>query len=221
MNEQVYAAPEFAEPRPLQRWLLNPWADKIFAILALLPFIYPVTMHFKKYFNLGELTFVSELLLLIGTMIFRRKAVRISVNPYYWMLSLVATYWGLLILSVEQHGHRLVSPSIIAPIYACSIFIVFWGRISLGRNIGVLPAQREIVDRGAYRWMRHPIYSAYFLSMIAGALQSYSPFNLSLYSLGIFWFVFRTLAEEDFLIQDSTYAAYVKRVPWRWVPGIL
>jgi protein-S-isoprenylcysteine O-methyltransferase Ste14 len=85
----------------------------------------------------------------------------------------------------------------------------------------VLPAQREIVDRGAYRWMRHPIYSAYFLSMIAGALQSYSPFNLSLYSLGIFWFVFRTLAEEDFLIQDSTYAAYVKRVPWRWVPGIL
>jgi len=84
----------------------------------------------------------------------------------------------------------------------------------------MIPAQRQIVERGAYRWMRHPIYTAYFLSMIAGALDSYSPENLFLYTFGIALFVVRSLAEEDFLRKDPQYAAYMRRVPWRWFPGI-
>jgi protein-S-isoprenylcysteine O-methyltransferase Ste14 len=85
----------------------------------------------------------------------------------------------------------------------------------------MLPAQREIVDHGAYRWVRHPIYTAVFLMVIAGALRSFSMWNLLLYSMAIFLFVARTLAEEDFLRTDPSYAAYMQRVRWRWFPGVL
>jgi len=39
--------------------------------------------------------------------------------------------------------------------------------------------------------------------------------------LGIFWFVARTHAEEEFLRTDPMYSAYMKRVRWRWFPGLI
>ena len=220
-NRKVCAAQEFAEPRPIIRWLMTPMVDKALAIVAVLPFVYPIAMHFRHYMKIGEIVYLAEVLLLIGTMVSRRTPVRITTNPFYCLLACVASYWGLLVLSVKQPGRPLISPLIILPIYLASVFLVFWGRISLGRNIGMLPAQREIVERGAYRWMRHPIYTAYFFSMIAGILDSYSLENLLLYSLGIFWFVIRSLTEEEFLRADPLYSAYMQRVRARWVPGLI
>jgi protein-S-isoprenylcysteine O-methyltransferase Ste14 len=153
-------------------------------------------------------------------MVSRRIPVRVAFNPFYNVLACVASYWGLYLLSVKEPGRVVVPPLLILPIYLCSVVVVFWGRISLGRNIGMIPAQRELVDRGAYRWMRHPIYTAYFFSMLAGALDSYSPKNIFLYSFGIVLFVARSLTEEQFLQRDPQYAAYMKRVPWRWFPGL-
>ena len=85
----------------------------------------------------------------------------------------------------------------------------------------MLPAQREIVDSGAYRWVRHPIYTAAFLLLIAGALASFSLQNIFLYAMGVIWFVARTHAEEEFLRKDPVYAAYMKRVRWQWFPGLI
>jgi protein-S-isoprenylcysteine O-methyltransferase Ste14 len=48
-------------------------------------------------------------------------------------------------------------------------------RLSRGRNIGFVPAQREIVTAGAYRYVRHPIYTGLILSYLAVAVRIYSP----------------------------------------------
>jgi protein-S-isoprenylcysteine O-methyltransferase Ste14 len=205
----------------LAQWMMIPWVDRALAILAVAPFVYPIVVHLKHYLRYGELVYLAEILLLIGTMVSRRTAVRVSLRPAYFVLACVASYWGLFLLSVKDPGRQLIHPLLIAPIYLVSVFIVFWGRISLGRNISMVPAQRHLVDDGAYRWMRHPIYTAYFLSMLGGILESYSHRNVWLYGLGIFWFVLRTLAEEDFLRADPSYTAYMRRVPWRWFPGVL
>ena len=220
MGAQASAAQDALEPRPLSRWFMLPWVDKTLAIIAVLPFVYPIALRFRQHTDIWETIYLLQTLLIIATMVFRRIPVRITANPYYWILAVVASYWGLLILSVGQPGRSLVAPWVLLPVYPISIFIDIWGRLSLGRNIGVLPAQRQIVDRGAYRWVRHPIYTAAILLIIAGMLTSYSLQNLLLYSLGIFWFVARTFAEEEFLRKDPAYSAYMDRVRWRWFPGL-
>jgi protein-S-isoprenylcysteine O-methyltransferase Ste14 len=220
ISKDTCATERFAEPRPLSRWFMVSWVDKALAILAVLPFVYPIALRFRQHIGIWEIIYLAQTLLLIGTMVFRRIPVRITTNPYYWILAIMASYWGLLLLSIKQPGRPLIASWVLLPFYALGVFMDVWGRLSLGRNIGVLPAQREIVDRGAYRWVRHPIYTAAFLLIVAGTLTSYSLQNLLLYSLGGFWFVARTLAEEKFLRTDSAYSAYMDRVRWRWFPGL-
>jgi protein-S-isoprenylcysteine O-methyltransferase Ste14 len=221
INEETCAQPRFAGWRSITHWLVVPWVDKSLAILVVLFAVYPIATHFREYAYLGEIVFLSETLLFVVTMVFRKAPVRVTVNPWYWLLAFAASCWGLLVLSIEHHGRAVLTGMPLLLIYVCSTVIVFWGRLSLGKNIGIVPAQRQIVDRGAYRWVRHPIYTAAFLTMIGRTLESYSLLNLLLYSLGIFWFVARTLAEEDFLRADPAYAAYMQRVRWRWFPGLI
>jgi len=221
LDAEISAPAAISQRQRLTGWLTNPWVDKILAILAVLPFVYPIALHFQSYVSIWEVTYLAQTVILIATMVIRRPPVRISTNPYYWVAAIAASYWGLLILSVENRGRMLVSSWTVLLLYPLGVFMDIWGRLSLGRNIGMLPAQREIVDHGAYRWVRHPIYTAVFLMVIAGALRAFSLWNLLLYSLAIFWFVARTLAEENFLRIDPAYAAYMRRVRWRWFPGVL
>ena len=76
-----------------------------------------------------------------------------------------------------------------------STVIELWGRFSLGRNIGFVPAQRQIVTRGAYRFMRHPISTGLFVWIIGDLLAGVSPRNALLYALGMLWFVIKTFVE--------------------------
>jgi protein-S-isoprenylcysteine O-methyltransferase Ste14 len=84
-----------------------------------------------------------------------------------------------------------------------------------------VPAQRDIVVRGAYRFMRHPIYSGVFIEFLAEGLAYYSLRNLLITGGAIFWFAIKSLAEESFLKKDAAYAAYMERVRWRWFPGLI
>jgi len=215
------ASPGFVAPGCCGSWWKTRWIDKTLAVLAILPFVYPIAKHYRQHLNLVEVTYLVQTLVLIGTMLSRRLPVRITTNPYYWAVAFLGSYWGLFLLSVKDPGHALVGPWTVVLLYPLGVFTDIWGRLSLGRNVGMLPAQREIVERGAYRWVRHPIYTSVLIMLLIGFLTAYSVRNLALYSLGVFWFVARTLAEEEFLQKDPEYAAYMKRVRWRWFPGLL
>jgi protein-S-isoprenylcysteine O-methyltransferase Ste14 len=133
----------------------------------------------------------------------------------------VATYWSFLTWGLQNEG-RAVAPSIL--INALAILgtaIELWGRFSLGRNIGFVPAQREIVIHGAYRFMRHPIYSGLFIGLLADCLSYYSPRNLLITGCAIFLFCIKSLVEESFLKKDPAYSAYMERVRWHWFPGLV
>ncbi len=99
--------------------------------------------------------------------------------------------------------------------------IGIYARLSLGRNIGIVPAQRRIVTTGAYGLVRHPIYTATFVNYVALLLLRYSRLTAILVALGILWFVVKSLVEEHFLRTDPEYAAYMARVRRRWIPGLL
>jgi len=100
--------------------------------------------------------------------------------------------------------------------------IVLWARMSLGRNIGLVPAQRQLVHTGAYAFMRHPVYTGVLFSHAAFVLRAYSPLNLLLLGMGVLWFIpIKSLVEEDFLRADPQYASYMQKVRARWIPFVI
>lgn len=202
--------------------LSRPWVDRCIAALAAIPFIY-VLIHNLRHIEptIPRLALLFQLTLLVVTMLIRRAPVRVTSNPVYWLVAFVGSYYGFLTVAVSTAG-RALTPTLVTDVI--SVMSVTWdvfARITLGRNIGFVPAQRQLVMTGPYRLVRHPIYTALFVGEIAVVLENYSPVNLLLSLIFLGLFVLKTLMEEQFLSEDPEYAKYMKLVRFRWVPGIV
>ena len=66
----------------------------------------------------------------------------------------------------------------------------------------------------------HPIYTGLFLSFIGFILRAYSVSNLLAAATVMALFMIKSVVEERFLAHDEQYAEYLRRVRWRWVPGV-
>jgi protein-S-isoprenylcysteine O-methyltransferase Ste14 len=154
-------------------------------------------------------------------MTFRFAPVRITPNPLYWLLAFLATYWPFLVLELTNSGRPLVANWLSSALAVTGLLLMIYARISLGRNVGIVPAQRNLVFHGAYRYVRHPIYAALTLSTTAALLQDYSAVNLAVVLIGTGLYMVKSLVEEQFLAEDAGYREYLAAVRWRWLPGIL
>jgi protein-S-isoprenylcysteine O-methyltransferase Ste14 len=111
------------------------------------------------------------------------------------------------------------------PIAAAALFAVAGaGAIaslaSLGRSFGVLPAVRSVVERGPYRWVRHPAYACELLMVGAAAWAARSALAALVAAVAAALVVLRVLAEERVLDTAEDYALYRRLVPWRLVPRV-
>ena len=107
------------------------------------------------------------------------------------------------------------------PLVLISVAIMIWARVSLGRSIGYVPAERGIVTSGPYRFERHAIYSGLFVTMFAILLRACSPLNLLLILVIVGLFMLKSVIEERFPRDKPEYAAYMGRVRYRWIPGVV
>jgi protein-S-isoprenylcysteine O-methyltransferase Ste14 len=210
-------------PSNLMRVLSLPWLDRTIAAIACVPIAYGLYYRYT-HFHHGLPLFASVLntVVLIVTMLIRRAPRRVTPNPWYWLLAFVASYWLVFIIFFLQRGNALVPNWITNSLAILGLVVMLWARISLGRNIGLVPAQRELVHSGAYAFMRHPVYTAFLLTSTAFVLRAYSPLNVLLMGLGVFWFIpIKSLVEENFLRADPQYAAYMQKVRARWIPFVI
>ncbi len=210
----------------LRRRLFNaltiPWVDKTIAVLAVLPFAYElVRMLAHGQMNIPRAVLAIHFLVVIITMVIRTAPVRVTPNPWFWGLAFVATYWGLFVAAFAQRGTAIVPGIVSNSISILSILVVIYARISLGRSIGLVPAQRVIITHGAYQLVRHPIYTGIFISYTSFMLRVYSPTNIALALCGIGFYLVKSVIEERFLAVDPEYADYLTRVRWRWFPGLV
>ena len=207
----------------LFRVLSTPWLDRTIAAIACVPLVYLAYYRYEHWHHgFPLLAAALNVLILVVTMVFRRPPKRITPNPWYWLLAFVATYWQILVLGLLQPGRAIAANWITDTIATVGILIVIWARLSLGRNIGFVPAQRELVDSGAYAYMRHPVYMGILLTNVAFLQRAFSPLNALLLGLGAFWFIpVKSLVEEDFLRADQQYAEYMRRVRARWIPFLI
>src|SRR5215468_6935654 len=133
----------YAQPVPKPRRassfmqiLSIPWVDKTIAIIAVLP----NTIELYHRFSSGSLNMVRailgiQVLILIVTMVIRRTPVRVTPNPWFWLLAFVATYGVLTFTAFTPNGHPIV-PLIVSDALAVVSAVVFiFARLSLGRSI--------------------------------------------------------------------------------------
>ncbi|HST09589.1 MAG TPA: methyltransferase [Terriglobales bacterium] len=222
-NEAIAPATAQTHSFNLIRVLSLPWLDRSIAAIGCVPLVYLAYYRYEHWHHGFPLVASAiNVLILVVTMIIRRPPKRVTPNPWYWLLAFVATYWQILVLGLLQQGRPLVANWITDSIATLSLVIVIWARLSLGRNIGFVPAQRELVHSGAYAFVRHPVYTGGFLASLAFLLRAYSPQNALLLGLGVFWFIpVKSLVEEDFLCADPEYADYMRRVRARWIPFLV
>jgi len=201
--------------------LVIPWVDKTIAVAATIPFVVELYRRWVVgHVNFPRAVLGLQLLVIIIVMVLRTAPVRVTPNPWYWLLAFVTTYATLGFSAYAEPGVTLISPSVGNGVAVVSVIIIVYSLLSLGRNIGFIPAQRRIVTRGAYRFVRHPIYTGTFVSLLAFVLRAFSALNLTIAVVLVALLMLRGVVEERFLREDAGYAAYLQEVRWRWFPGI-
>ena len=201
--------------------LTIPWVDKTIAVLAVLPFAYNLFRIMKSgQMNLSRASIVIQFSIIIITMVMRTTPVRVTPNPWYWLLAFGVTYFGLFVAIFAERGTALLPDVVSNSISILALVVAVYARLSLGRSIGFVPAQRDIITRGAYRFVRHPIYTGLILSYVGFSLHMFSPRNVTMSLIVIGLIVLKSFIEEGFLREVPDYADYLDRVRWRWFPGL-
>lgn len=211
----------------INKILQNPIADKIFGLPAILISSYTIFEYFKllnfKNFDIHYSLIVLNSCVVILTVLTRRTASRISFHWFHVLISWIRIYWSYVLVhfSAIYPTQTVFYQQFISFLLILSLTIIFFSRINLGRNIGILPAQRQLVFKGPYSYVRHPIHTGMILFFISFLLKNYSTFNLFMVSSGIIFFILKSFIEEKFLKQDVSYLEYCNQVKWKWIPGLI
>jgi protein-S-isoprenylcysteine O-methyltransferase Ste14 len=165
----------------------------------------------------GLLLLVSESLVVVLTIARRRTQIvdRSASAAIMTALSLV----GPALLRAND-STALVPDAITAMLAGVGLFIVVIGKITLGRSFGVAPANRGVVVRGPYTFVRHPIYTGYLITHLMFLVAHPTPWNASVILVSDVALILRALREERILSGDVAYQSYCRRVGWHLVPGV-
>lgn len=154
----------------------------------------------------------------VGLSLFTRVPVRRDWTPFAFLCSMGGTYYFLAVRLAP--GAQLIPETVGASLQLLGIFWQLFAKASLRRSFGILPANRGIVSRGAYRFVRHPMYLGYFFIDIGFLLVNFGLQNLLVYGCQFALQVGRIVREEQLLSADEGYRTYKGRVRYRVIPGV-
>ena len=121
---------------PFMGLIMSPTVDRVIAIVAILPFSYLEYVRFREgLVNIPRAAAFAATLLLIVTMVVRRPPVRVTPNPWFWLLAFVVTYGSFGLAMFAQRGVVIAPPIVTDVIALLGLGILIYARFSLGRNI--------------------------------------------------------------------------------------
>jgi protein-S-isoprenylcysteine O-methyltransferase Ste14 len=134
--------------------------------------------------------------------------------------ALVATFapfpFPLLQATPPGTGRQLTADVFVLAGTSCTV----WSLRFLGRNLSVLAQARDVVDRGPYRWVRHPLYTGEIVSSLGLAIAAWSAPAAALWLALCLLQGYRAVREEQVLMGAlSGYRAYRRRTA-ALLPGI-
>lgn len=185
-------------------------------LIAMLPVGREISFTLAGVANVVWLTGAA----IMAVMSFARFAPRsVSVN----LRTLVAS-GGMLILPCFM---RPIDPSTGAlatvglSVELLGIVIAQVARVYMGRSFGILPANRGIVSKGPFRWVRHPVYFGWLVLSIGYAIVFASERNAVLIAMTLPFMIWRINQEEKLLSADPDYRRYIGIVRYRLFPGVV
>jgi protein-S-isoprenylcysteine O-methyltransferase Ste14 len=165
----------------------------------------------------GLLLLASESLVVVLTIV-RRRAHLIDRSVAATVATVLSLAGPPLVRSAEIHA--FLPDTITAIVSAAGLLLVIAGKVALGRSFGIAPANRGIVARGPYAFVRHPIYTGYIVTHIAFAIAHPTAWNVTILTIADSALIVRALIEERLLVADDRYQAYCTRVSAHLIPGV-
>ena len=176
---------------------------------------------FGDYMRTGHVTsllvLVGESLVVILTVV-RRRAQLVDRSVAAAVITTLSVA-GPPLLRVSDATPLLADPAT-ATVCALGLVLVVVGKMALGRSFGLVPANRGIVVRGPYMFVRHPIYTGYLITHAAFFVANPAPWNAGVILVADTLLILRALMEERILSSDVEYQGYCRRVGWHLVPGV-
>lgn len=162
-----------------------------------------------------------RVIVLNGLTLIRRSPKRITVSPVYWAIAIAEAYWDLFFGVFRNYPSVALVPGWITDgLSILALLILLTARLSLGRSFGIVAADRGVVTNGLYRVVRHPIYTAAYLGVLAFMLSHFSAITLFLALCNFTLTATKALLEERFLSHNDIYRNYLQRVRYRFFPLI-
>ncbi len=103
-------------------------------------------------------------------------------------------------------------------IFLLSLFLFWWSLALNWRDnlhFAFVESDKDrLVTKGAYRYIRHPIYTAYLLAWLGGSIICGQPLlMITFFAMGYIYLSAAKFEEEEFLKSQMKveYAAYIKR----------
>jgi protein-S-isoprenylcysteine O-methyltransferase Ste14 len=173
--------------------------------------------YLRTHSLIGGAFFAEEMWIVVAYLV-RRPARVVSQRPPDWILAFGGTFGGVLLRPDGAHPHWGVVAGFDVQMIGLVICVASF--VALGRSFGFAAADRDLVQRGPYSFVRHPIYASYFFLQIGYLLQSLSVRNALVVVFICSCNVGRAVVEERLLVSSSRYGEYRARVRWRLVPGL-
>lgn len=131
------------------------------------------------------------------------------------LIALSGWFWQLPILDGARQG--LIILTVVGGLLILSgMGLAFYGMRSLGKNLRAVPHPKEdghLVATGAYRLVRHPIYSGAIFAALGWGLFANSWVSLLLAAALFFFFDRKSRQEELWLVQKyPAYGSYQQQV---------
>jgi protein-S-isoprenylcysteine O-methyltransferase Ste14 len=146
---------------------------------------------------------LKEVLVPLATSLFFIAYTFVPVMPVWLRANLLPLPWQI--------------PAAIAALFiglagAC---VAIAGVMHLGRSFGIFVSVREIVLRGPYRYVRHPIYLGYLLLWTGLVLSNFSPAIFILVAIHSSLLIYRATLEEKRLAESSpAYREHMRNTPF-------
>jgi protein-S-isoprenylcysteine O-methyltransferase Ste14 len=152
-------------------------------------------------------------------------------DKIFWMLYGPMNLMILIIASLDA-GRFYWSPNFPAIVYVLAYgvyllanFIHLWAIVSNDFYTSTVRIQEErgqvVVDKGPYRFIRHPGYLGILLMLLCMALVLGSLYALIPYGVVFLLLIIRTYLEDNTLKEElDGYKAFTKKTRFRLIPGI-
>lgn len=166
---------------------------------------------FPPSISVSGLILINSVVLLF--LVIRRDPARLG-GKMDLAIALAGTFIVSLLLNKESLDKVEIFPT---TLQVAGLLGWIWSLSTLGRSFGLVAADRGLVQRGPYRFLRHPIYAfeiLFFLGYLAAVPTLYSAGVIGMF---IFLQCLRIFREERII---DGYETYAHNVRWRLIPFV-